>query len=293
LSRSSQLAAPRLPATTAIGAVHLTVNDLDRAVRFYTENLGFKLHGRDNATARLGAGESDLLVLLGKVGATKPRGTTGLYHFAVLLPSRPDLARVLQSMVDRRVPMTGMSDHGVSEALYLSDPDGNGIEIYRDRPREEWPVVSGQLRMTTDPLDVEDLLSEKGDRRWAELPPGTRIGHVHLHVAHLNDAERFYSEIMGFELRQRLGRSALFLAAGGYHHHVGLNTWAGVGAPPPPPGSVGLGHFEVKLPDPASLDQLVKRLRDAGVPVTTMLDEIEVVDPSGNAVRFPSPPQSK
>jgi len=278
-----------------MGAVHLRVTDLDRAIGFYTDALGLKLQNREGDEARLGVGGSELLVLTGSPDAAKPRGTTGLYHFAVLVPSRRDLARSLRHLIGRHVPLTGMSDHSVSESLYLSDPDGNGIEIYRDRPREEWPVVDGLLRMTTDPLDVESLLGESGpgDAPWNGLPSGTRMGHVHLHVAHLADSERFYSDLLGFELRQRFGRSALFLAAGGYHHHVGLNTWAGVGALPPPPGSVGLGHFEVKLPDPASLDQLVKRLRDAGVPVTTMLDEIEVVDPSGNAVRFPSPPQSK
>jgi len=275
--------------------VHLRVRDLDRAIRFYTEDLGLRLHGLDGNVARLGAGASDLLVLVGKTDATKPRGTTGLYHFAVLVPSRRDLARSLRHLIDRRVPLTGMSDHLVSESVYLSDPDGNGIEIYRDRPREEWPVAGGQLRMATDPLDVESLLAESGpgDAPWVGLPPGTRIGHVHLHVAHLADSERFYSELLGFELRQRFGRSALFLAAGGYHHHIGLNTWAGVGAPPPPPGAVGLRHFEVQLPDAPALDRLLERVREAGVPVTDTPGGAEVADPSGNVVRFPAPPQSK
>ena len=289
------LSLPRLPATTVIGAVHLRVRDLDRAIDFYTESLGLRLHHRDGNIARLGAGVSDLLVLGGAPEATRPRGTTGLYHFAVLVPSRRDLARSLRHLIRRRLPLTGMSDHLVSESLYLSDPEGNGIEVYRDRPRGEWPVVDGLLRMTTDPLDVDSLLAESGpeDAPWAGFPSGTRIGHVHLHVAHLADSERFYSELLGFELRQRFGRSALFLAAGGYHHHIGLNTWAGVGAPPPTPGSLGLRHFEVLLPDGGTFDQLLARLREAGVAVTHASDGSEAVDPSGNTVRFLAQPQSK
>jgi catechol 2,3-dioxygenase len=278
-----------------MGAVHLRVTDLDRAIGFYTDGLGLKLQNRDGDAARLGVGGSELLALTGSPDAAKPRGTTGLYHFAILVPSRRDLARSLRHLISRHVPLTGMSDHSVSESLYLSDPDGNGIEIYRDRPREEWLVVDGLLRMTTDPLDVESLLGESGpgDAPWTDLPPGTRIGHVHLHVAHLADSERFYSELLGFELRQRFGRSALFLAAGGYHHHIGLNTWAGVGAPPPPPGAVGLHHFEVLLPDADTLDLLLKRLRGAGVPIAETPGGGEAADPSGNAVRFRASTQSK
>jgi len=271
------------------------VRDVDRAIGFYTEGLGLRLHGRVGDVARLGAWTSELLVLVGAPGATKPRGTTGLYHFALLVPSRRDLARSLRHLIAKRVPLTGMSDHLVSESLYLSDPDGNGIEIYRDRPSEQWPVVAGLLRMTTDPLDVEGLLAEGGpmDAPQVGLPSGTRVGHVHLHVAHLADSERFYSEILGFELRQRFGRSALFLAAGGYHHHIGLNTWAGVGAPPPPPGAVGLRHFEVLLPDAGTVDRILKRIREAGVPVAETLGGGEAADPSGNTVRLLAPPQSK
>jgi len=271
------------------------VRDLDRAIGFYTEGLGLRLQGREGNVARLGAWNSELLVLVGAPGAAKPRGTTGLYHFALLVPSRRDLARSLRHLIARRVSLSGMSDHSVSESLYLSDPDGNGIEIYRDRPREEWPIVDGQLRMTTDPLDVKSLLAENGpmDAPQAGLPSGTRMGHVHLHVAHLADSERFYSEILGFELRQRFGRTALFLAAGGYHHHIGLNTWAGVGAPPPPPGALGLRHFEVLLPDTGTVDGILKRLRAAGVPVTEAPGGGEAADPSGNAVRLLAQPQSK
>jgi len=289
------LSLPRLPATTEMGAVHLRVSDLDRAIGFYTEGLGLRLHGREGDTVRLGVGSGDLLTLAGVPDATRPRGTTGLYHFAILVPSRRDLARSLRHLIARRVPLTGMSDHSVSESLYLSDPEANGIEIYRDRPREEWPIVDGQLRMTTDPLDVESLLAEAGsmDAPQAGLPSGTRVGHVHLHVAHLADSERFYSELLGFELRQRFGRSALFLAAGGYHHHIGLNTWAGVGAPPPPAGAVGLRHFEVLLPDAGTLERLLGRLRESGVPVTDTPGGAEAADPSGNGVRFLVPPQSR
>ena len=271
-----------------IGAVHLTVSDLGRSVRFYESHLGFLEHGRDGRTARLGAGGADLLVLTECETAPRVRGTTGLYHFAVLVPSRVELARSLRRLVETETVLQGFADHGVSEAIYLGDPDGNGIEIYRDRPRGEWPYLAGRLHMGADPLDVEELLRsvDRQDRSGAGLAKTTVIGHVHLHVARLDEAEMFYVGVLGFDVMQRYGPAALFVSAGGYHHHIGLNTWAGVGAPPPPPGAVGLRHFVVRLPDRAALDRTLDRIRAAGLDAEREEAGMVIRDPARNAVMF-------
>jgi len=189
-------------------------------------------------------------------------------------------------MVETDTVLQGVADHGVSEALYLADPDGNGIEVYRDRPREAWPIVNGRLHMGADPLDLDGVLAEDGGGDGRGLAPGTVIGHVHLHVSRLADAERFYVDVLGFELMQRYGPSALFVSAGGYHHHIGLNTWAGVGAPPPPPGAIGLRHFVVKLPAEAARADVETRLRSARVPFDTTPEGVLVHDPAGHAILF-------
>ena len=279
------------PATT-IGSVHLTVADLDRSVRFYEARLGFKTHRREGAVASLGAGGDDLLVLTESGRARRVGGTTGLYHFAVLVPSRIELAHSLRRLVETDTVMQGFADHGVSEALYLADPDGNGIEIYRDRPRTDWPFAGGSLRMGTDPLDTDDLLRESnnGADAWTGLAAETRIGHVHLHVSQLADAERFYVDVLGFAVMQRYAGTALFVAAGGYHHHIGLNTWAGVGAPPPPDGAIGLRHFVVRLPHEAAMGEVEQRLRAAHAAVETADGDLLVRDPAHNVIRFTSRP---
>ena len=275
---------------TTIGAVHLTISDLRRSVRFYETHLGFSVHRRDDRTASLGAGGADLLVLTQCETAPRVRGTTGLYHFAILVPSRADLARSLRRLVATDTIMQGAADHGVSEALYLADEDGNGIEIYRDRPRDQWPIVGGHLRMGADPFDLDALLTEAGRADSAAgLPAGTTIGHVHLHVSRLEDAHAFYVDLLGFELMQRYGPSALFVAAGGYHHHIGLNTWAGVGAPPPPPGAIGLEHFVVMLPDDAARDSVVGRLTAAGIVPEPVDGGLLVHDPAKNAILLKTP----
>jgi catechol 2,3-dioxygenase len=269
-----------------IGAVHLTISNLDRSVGFYESRLGFAVHRRENGTAHLGAGGADLLVLSQSETAPRVRGTTGLYHFAILTPSRADLGRALKRLVDTGTVLQGAADHGVSEAIYLADPDGNGIEIYRDRPREQWPFVGQGLRMGADPLDLDGILAEADGVNPAGLALRTVIGHVHLHVSHLDAAERFYVGVLGFDLMQRYGPSALFVSAGGYHHHIGLNTWAGVGAPPPPDGAIGLKWFAVEVPDAAALSAIGERLDAAGI--TSERDDRTLLthDPSGNATRF-------
>jgi catechol 2,3-dioxygenase len=276
-----------IDSAASIGSVHLTIADLERSVRFYDAQLGFGVQRRDDRTAWLGAGGRDLLVLSQREHAPRVRGTTGLYHFAILVPSRGDLARALRRLVATGTVMQGAADHGVSEALYLADPDGNGIEIYRDRPRAEWPYAGAQLRMGADPLDLDELLAEPAEAdESAPLAAGTVIGHVHLHVSRLDEAERFYVGVLGFELMQRYGPGALFVSAGGYHHHVGLNTWAGVGAPPPPPEAIGLRHFVVRLPTAAAVEEVAARLATAGVPTEAVEGGIQVRDPAGNLLKL-------
>jgi catechol 2,3-dioxygenase len=269
-----------------IGDVHLTISNLDRSIRFYETHLGLTVQRQDSGTAWLGAGGPDLLALSQCQDAPRVRGTTGLYHFAVLVPSRRDLGRALARLVETDVALQGAADHGVSEAIYLADPDGNGIEIYRDRPRGEWPFVNGTLRMGADPIDLEALLAEGTGGDIGPLAAGTVIGHVHLHVSRLDEAERFYVGVLEFELMQRYGPSALFVAAGGYHHHIGLNTWAGVGAPPPPPGAIGLRHFVVKMSSEAAREAVAARLRAPGLPFDVSPDGLLVRDPAGNAILF-------
>ena len=274
-----------IDASTSIGGVHLTIADLARSVRYYEANLGFTVHRQDDRTAWLGAGGPDLLILHEDKQAPRVHGTTGLYHFAILVPSRADLAQSLRRLAATRTAMQGAADHGVSESLYLADPDGNGIEIYRDRPREQWPFPNGRLRMVTDPLAFDDLLAQPAPSREADvLPRGTTIGHVHLRVANVEASERFYVGVLGFELTQRFGPGALFVAAGGYHHHLGLNTWESAGAPAPPPGSIGLRHFELRLPDDAALREVMTRIEAAGIPSDRLADGLLLHDPSRNGL---------
>jgi catechol 2,3-dioxygenase len=276
-----------------LGYIHLTVSNLERSLSFYQNSLGFKLHRRDSTagTAWLGAGGSDLLVLTELTGAKHPHGTTGLYHFAILVPSRLELAHLLKRIAETRTPVQGFADHLVSEAIYLPDPDGNGIEIYHDRPRAEWRDADGNFRMGTDPLDIDGVLSEldSGDderserSEWNGLDPATTLGHMHLHVRSIPEAKAFYCDVLGFDLMMNIG-SALFVSAGGYHHHLGLNTWQGVGAPPPPPGSVGLRCFTVRLPNNAELDKVLDRIRAEGVSIEEHTQGSLVRDPSQNAI---------
>jgi catechol 2,3-dioxygenase len=276
---------------TQIGAVTLRVSDLDRSLAFYTNVLGLQSQGGDGGGATLGAGSTPLVTLIESPGARpKPRRATGLYHFAILVPSRLELARSLARLVQAGGQEPGASDHGVSEALYLSDPDGNGIEVYRDRARSEWPLHNGALDMVIAPLNLTALVAQasEGGAIPRTLDPATRIGHVHLHVSDLAEAEAFYTGALGFDVMQRMADSALFISAGGYHHHLGLNTWAGVGAPIPPAGSAGLEHFVVTLPDAGALSALRAQLARRGVRAESHDNGWLVRDPSGNAMLLTS-----
>ena len=271
--------------STRIDSVHLTIRDLDRSRRFYEERIGFSHLDRDGSVATMGVPGTPLLVLHESPNAPTPRRTTGLYHFAILVPSRGDLSRAFQHLIETRTPMQGYSDHAVSEALYLADPDGNGIEIYRDRPRDQWPFVNGELQMDSRPLDLQNLIADPdGAAAWTGMPAGTHIGHIHLHVAHLGEGERFYRDGLGFDLTQRYAGTASFLSAGGYHHHVAINTWAGEGAPPPPPGAIGLHHAVISVPTREALAAVGRNLAASATTFAGSQDQIEVADPSGNRI---------
>jgi catechol 2,3-dioxygenase len=247
----------------------------------------------DGDTAHLGAGGPDLLVLTeqpeaasGSPSAPHPRHTTGLYHFAILVPTRLELARTLSHLLESETRVDGASDHLVSEALYLADPDGNGIEIYRDRRRNEWPLLNGKIQMDSKAFDVPGVLSELTGQEpaWDGLHSDTTIGHIHLHVAYLDEAEKFYTEVLGFDRILRYGPSAAFVSAGGYHHHIGLNTWAGVGVSPPAAGSVGLNWYEIVLPNEEALAETAVRLQNAHIPTEHRSDGLFLRDPSQNGI---------
>lgn len=278
---------PTLPDDLKLGYVHLTVSDLERSLAFYQRSLGFQVHRRREDTAYLGAGGPDLLVLTGRPGATRYRRTTGLYHFAIRVPSRLELAQVIQRVSQTRTPVQGASDHEFSEALYLADPDGNGIEIYRDRPRSEWPDFQSTLSHGPLPMDIDGVLSElaRGAGSWPGLHPETVLGHMHLHVRDIPEALAFYRDVLGFDLMMSLD-TALFVSAGGYHHHIGLNIWGTQGASPAPPGAVGLRYFTIQLPSSVEVDQVASRARDAGVSVEAHPAGILVRDPSQNELVF-------
>ena len=270
-----------LPPDTRMGTVHLTVSDLERSITYYEEQIGLVVHGRDNGTVRLGAGGEDLLVLTEEPGARPADGFSGLFHFALLVPSRGDLARWLAHAARDWVQLSGLSDHYVSEAIYLDDPDHHGIEIYADRPREVWEGEVGR-RLTTMPLDTNDLLSvldDPGNEPFDRLATGTVMGHVHLCVSEVAATNAYYRDVLGFELMAQLGDQATFLAAGGYHHHVGANTWRSAGRPTAPEGYARLTQMTIVLPDESSLAVLAARAGGH-----------EVRDPSGTPVLLATAP---
>lgn len=273
-----------IPPQTRMGAVELTVADLDRSLSFYEHAVGLRVHRREQHEAALGVGGEDLLRLVELQGARPARGFSGLYHFALLLPQRTDLARWLAHSARERIQLAGLSDHFVSEALYLSDPDEHGIEIYWDRPREHWEGRVAE-RMTTQPLDVSDLLSTLPDpagEPFERLPAGTTIGHVHLRVGDVAQAVAFYRDALGFDLIASYGAQAGFLSAGGYHHHVGLNSWESAGAGPAPDGCATLLRARILLPDRAAVGRAGEAAASAGLEPVSVSGGVAVADPSGN-----------
>ena len=271
---------------TNIASVALTISNLGLSLAFYQDVLGFQLHRQVERTTYLGAGKADLVELIEEPAATHPGRTTGLYHMAIRVPSPLELARTLRRLVEGNWPLQGFADHGVSQAIYLADPDGNGIEVYRDYPRQQWRYQNGQLSMSTDPLDVDGLLAElrKEPGEARHLPPETDMGHVHLRVADIPGSEQFYCKVLGFELIQRYGSSASFVAAGGYHHHIGMNTWGSHGAPPPPPGALGLHRFTIHTPNQTELTRMANRIQAADIMTSEEDRGIFLRDPAGNGI---------
>ena len=278
------------------GYVHLTVASLERQVDFYEKVIGLKLHWRKGSSAGLGVGDQDLLRLTEVSGAKRVRGTTGLYHLAILLPDRRELARAvarLFALKYRNYP----TDHIMTKTTYLDDAEGNGIELYTESPEDgTWSLANGEyitrradgsLSDGREPLDVEALFShlKEDDRLDVGMPAGTRIGHVHLHVRNIDEAVDFYHAVIGFDV-MGIARSfrMAFVSAGGYHHHLGLNTWQGEGAPPPPEDALGLRAFSILLPDRTELDRVVARLQTAGIVMEKTEAGILVHDPSQNGL---------
>lgn len=277
---------------TRLGAVHLTVASLERQLAFYEQALGLHVHWRRDRQAGLGGGAEDLLVLTEVPGARRMPRTTGLYHFALLLPHRRELARLIVRLAQLKIPQSP-TDHLMTETTYLSDAEGNGIELYVDTSEdgffgeENGRMVArdkdGVLRSGRDPLDLDELFAHlRPDERFdAPIDPQTTMGHIHLHVADVDTSMQFYRDVLGFG-KQIYDDMMGFVSAGGYHHHIGFNTWLGRGAPPPPPGSLGLRHYTVVLPEQAELQRLQAQLEAAGVPVERRADGLMVADPSQN-----------
>ncbi|HVN55187.1 MAG TPA: VOC family protein [Anaerolineaceae bacterium] len=286
----------RIHPATRPGLVDLAVADLDRQVSFYQTVLGFKLHERTETSARLGAGGADFLRLTLQPGGRRYRGTTGLYHFAVLFPNRRELALAIARLFSIRYP-NYPTDHILTKTTYLDDPEGNGIELYAESPEDgTWEFENGEYVTRRsdgtpsdgrEPLDVEALfrLLKPDDRLDAPVPPETRLGHIHLHVANLQSAVHFYHDVIGFDIMGMAPAFRMaFVSAGGYHHHIGLNTWAGEGAPPPPAGSLGLRYFTIRFPDRPALDAVLERVKGSQIPVETIEEGYLLRDPSQNGV---------
>jgi catechol 2,3-dioxygenase len=275
---------------TQMGAVELSVADLDRTLDYWQREIGLRVLERGDGRASLGT-DTEVLRFVEEPGARPDTGHTGLYHVALLLPDRPSLARWLAHAARDRVGLTGLSDHAVSEAIYLRDPDHHGIEIYADRPRELWEGKVGE-QLTTFPLDVDDLLAELDDpagEQFEGLPDGTIVGHTHLRVADVPSTIEFYRDVVGFPLMAALRDMAAFHGAGGYHHHIGANIWESAGAQPAPTGTATLRHATILVPDAAERDRVAARVADSGQDPEQREDGVLVRDPSGNALLLATP----
>lgn len=273
---------------TYVGNVHLLVKDLHRSMTFYKEVIGFTILEQTEKKAALSADGKTVLLTIEQpeVIIEKQPRTTGLYHFALLLPTRADLGNVLLHLLQSGYPLQGASNHGVSEAIYLGDPDGNGIEIYADTPEEEWIWQDNHVQMITESMDAEGVLASRISDTWNGLPVGTVMGHIHLHVSDLVKAEEFYIKVLGFDVVLKYGAQALFISTGNYHHHIGLNTWAGVGAPAPTKNSLGLKTFTLHYPDSETLQTAVAKLKELDAYLSEDQGAYITQDPSGNVIRL-------
>jgi len=287
MDRSYGIAPPgfRLPDATHIGAVHLQVADLARSIDYYTGVLGLRVLERATDTAALGpAGTARALIRLGqRPGARQARGELGLYHFAILLPERAALGR-FAAHVGRLGVRVGMSDHLVSEAFYLTDPDGLGIEVYADRPRDSWQHDGRELAMASDSLDLRSVIAAGGTSEWTGMPDGTTMGHIHLHVGDLRQAEAYYHAALGFDKMGWSYPGALFLAAGGYHHHLGTNTWSR--GPSAAPDQARLLEWELIVPDAGDAAAAARSLQAAGFAAREETAGWVTADPWGTPLRI-------
>ena len=272
---------PTLPATLTLGAVHLTVSDLDRSVAWYQRALGFRVHAHDGTRASLGDGATVTLELY-EDPAARPAGRhAGLYHYALLYPTREELARAAVRLSVTETPIEGASDHRTHEAIYLPDPDGNGIELAADREKTAWPADLGYSRGPA-PLDFRALLATvEGETPSPQIREGLKMGHLHLHVGDVDQGLAFYRDVLGFEEQANLG-SAAFVSAGGYHHHLGFNVWRGPGVGPAPEHTVGLRHWTVELPSAEDVAAVRSRVADADDIAGGFITR----DPWGTAVAF-------
>ena len=269
-----------------IGTITLRVSNLERSRQFYEKILGFQpLELTPGKVLLADESKQPLLELVELPGvAPQPRGATGLYHVAILFPTRADLGRAFLRLVQAHWQI-GQGDHLVSEALYISDPDGNGLELYQDRPKSSWSWNDNTVKMASDPVDLRSLAEDgKTVEPWEVLPAGTRIGHIHLQIGDVQEAKHFYHTILGFNVTSDLLPGALFVSAGGYHHHIGLNTWQSRGGKPTPANCAGLQQYIVNIPTREGLREVKERLVAHQVPFEAQEDLIRVNDPWSNQI---------
>jgi catechol 2,3-dioxygenase len=278
---------------TRLGHVHYTVANLEGQIAFYRDILGFQVHWRDGKSAGLGAGKADLLRLTQLDGAKQVRGATGLYHTAFLIPTRWDLAHLLKRIIQTQTTIQGLSNHGTHLAIYLPDAEANGIELAWDFPKEKWPQTFLEMIQNNHGFDPYELMREttQDSRTWEGMSPDSQIGHVHLHVADIEAGDKFYREVLGFEIPYmnkdipaQYARQMRFFSAGGYHHHIGTNIWQGANAPRPPVDATGLRYFTVILPNADELTRLVTHIQSKDVAIETVDNGTLVHDPSGNGI---------
>jgi catechol 2,3-dioxygenase len=276
--------------TIELGEVKLKVSDLARSITFYQEVVGLKVLAQDNVTAEFSVDGKNVLLKLEEIQQAEVmprRSAAGLYHFAILVPNREALGLALRNLIQSGIHI-GQADHIVSEALYIADPDNNGIEIYADRPRETWKRdANGDYIMASDPIDWDGLLIVAGDKAWTGLPSDTVMGHVHFHVKNLQKAKEFYCDILGFDIAVNASRmGALFISAGGYHHHIGLNIWAGENVSAPPSNATGLVYATIVFPNHSALESTLEQIQKAGIPIEDHNGAWFVKDPSGIQIRL-------
>ncbi len=271
---------------TYIDQVNLKIENLERSLMFYKEVIGFNILEQTERTAKLTADGKTVLLTIEQPDNVIPkqRRTTGLYHYALLLPSRSDLGQILKHLLQSGYPLQGASDHHVSEAIYLADPDGNGIEIYSDRAPTKWTWNGNEVLMPSEPLDAENLLAEAQEDSWKGLPVDTLMGHIHLHVSDLKKSREFYIEGLGFEVVSRYENHTLFISNGKYHHHIGLNIWNGIGAPQPLFNSVGLESYTLRFVNEDKRDKIIAQLKKVGASVREENGVFVTSDPSGNRI---------